>query len=719
MLHFPQEFVTWGKCNKITGAIVLYILHLPLCFRYFTMVRHYIKKNTAEPKYSQENLKIALQEITAGRLTIYSALKKYGIPYSTLYTRKTGTRGKICKSKGRPTEVPLAAETDLANGLKVLEKWGFGLSRKEVLERVGLYVQQNNIETSFKNGVPGEDWFMGFKKRHGLSLKVPENVEYCRKKAVDPFLIYGYFELLKETLTDLNLLDKPERIWNLDESSFSVYPRKSKIVGGVGFPALRTTSTSGRDNTTVLVMCNAAGGKAPPLIVFKGVNIWDQWVASEEKIFEGTVYAATKNGWMDSEVFRNYFVNSVIPAVGNDRPVLIIYDGHGSHVDARLIQTAISEQITIMKLPPHSTHLLQPLDLSVFKSLKIKWDEKLIVWQRQHLGLKLPKRIFSEFFCQAWKEVKIEVITNGFRKAGIFPLDAEVVSREKFSPEAIKRWDLVQEEKRNVNALNSQNGTQDSSNIDKETFSGGQEAGSSNNHKESISRGVQEAGPSNIHKDSISRGVQEAGPSGISSCNDETIDNEEIIINEKPITFTELLLRTIKQKPSLEKCKRTKVGLGSEVLTSKEVLQRLQEKSDLKKKKPTKNKETVQAISSDEECESPEYMESDDDNCLEFLEEESDSEINSVVEINSWVLVQYASKKFVKHYVGQVMDKDKDEDVWHVKFLKWKKDLFIWPVIEDTDSIRYNDIIKILPKPTTTRRGYLKFNVKFEGFNLK
>lgn len=38
--------------------------------------------------------------------------------------------------------------------------------------------------------------------------------------------------------------------------------------------------------------CSGAGEKGPPLIIFKGKNIWDKWIGSES-LFPGTTYAAT------------------------------------------------------------------------------------------------------------------------------------------------------------------------------------------------------------------------------------------------------------------------------------------------------------------------------------------------------------------------------------------------------------------------------------------
>jgi len=180
-------------------------------------------------------------------------------------------------------------------------------------------------------------------------------------------------------------------------------PSKTKIVGTIGTPATRTTHGSGRDNTSVLMACSAIGQKAPPLIIFKGENIWDKWV-SDQSDFPGKTYAATTNGWMERDVFLNYFEKSflITAQLTPDNPVLLMYDGHSSHVDLKLIEIAINNIVTILLLPPHSSHLLQPMDLTVFKSVKIVWDQRLCTWNRHHYGQKLPKQELSRIICNIW-----------------------------------------------------------------------------------------------------------------------------------------------------------------------------------------------------------------------------------------------------------------------------------------------------------------------------
>jgi hypothetical protein len=64
-----------------------------------------------------------------------------------------------------------------------MEKWGFGLSKEEILETISRYVNENKITATFRGGVPGDDFSMRFKRTHRLSLKKPQKLQTCRKKS--------------------------------------------------------------------------------------------------------------------------------------------------------------------------------------------------------------------------------------------------------------------------------------------------------------------------------------------------------------------------------------------------------------------------------------------------------------------------------------------------------------------------------------------------------
>ena len=56
--------------------------------------------------------------------------------------------------------------------------------------------------------------------------------------------------------------------------------------------------------------------------------------------------------------FKNVFVKNV----GRERPVVLLFDGHRTHTHLELVEHARAEDITLIELPPHTSHILQPLD---------------------------------------------------------------------------------------------------------------------------------------------------------------------------------------------------------------------------------------------------------------------------------------------------------------------------------------------------------------------
>lgn len=166
--------------------------------------------------------------------------------------------------------------------------------------------------------------------------------------------------------------------------------------------------------------------------------MWDTWTSPDA--YPGTSYAATKNGWMETEVFETYFKKTFLPLVKVQRPVLLIYDGHSTHVGLNIIEEARKENVTILKLPPHKSHVLQPLDIAVMKSFKDRWDPLLVQWQRLNIGRVLPKFELARLIGQVWSEINAQVLRNGFRKAGICPVNPEEIKTGKFDMLKLRQW---------------------------------------------------------------------------------------------------------------------------------------------------------------------------------------------------------------------------------------------------------------------------------------
>lgn len=117
-------------------------------------------------------------------------------------------------------------------------------------------------------------------------------------------------------------------------------------------------------------------------------------------------------------------------------PQLLILDGHGSHVSFDFIEFCVQENILLLCLPAHSTHLLQPLDVGLFSPYQHYYGRAVDDYMRSgqnEYGIK--KAIFIRFLTEAReKTFTIHNICRAFEATGIWPLCARRVLG-KMSPD--------------------------------------------------------------------------------------------------------------------------------------------------------------------------------------------------------------------------------------------------------------------------------------------
>ncbi|KAE8745692.1 hypothetical protein FOCC_FOCC007576 [Frankliniella occidentalis] len=405
------------------------------------------KKNP--PKYSENDMEQAVHDVRSKKLSLRKAAEKLGIAPNSLKKRVNGTipiKG-MKETRGRPTVITPKEETELADYLRTLAKWGFGLSRSEVMITVSKYCIENNIKTPFKNNVPGKDWFTSFKKRHNLELKNPETLEKNRlKNTADPFLVYEFYDLLESTVNELGIQadSLSQHLFNLDEVGVSHDPSKTKMVGGAEQKGLhRTIQGSGKENTTVMATVCANGELLPPLFIFKAAKLWSSWRGDCD--IPGTFYAVSANGFITTEIFYQYLVKFTDTVT--IRPLILVLDGHVSHLDMKVINKAKEENITILKLPSHTTDLLQPLDRACFAPFKTKYDSSLMTWQRENQRT-LTKCEFVNLVCSVWREgISALNIISGFKACGISPVDRNKYPISRLNPEKLQRYLELKEQR--------------------------------------------------------------------------------------------------------------------------------------------------------------------------------------------------------------------------------------------------------------------------------
>ena len=73
-------------------------------------------------------------------------------------------------------------------------------------------------------------------------------------------------------------------------------------------------------------------------------------------------------------MFEYWIENLFVPSTTHlNRSLLLIVDGHISHVSLKILNLLRTNQIIRFMLPSHSTYALQPFDVVCFNSVKSNW----------------------------------------------------------------------------------------------------------------------------------------------------------------------------------------------------------------------------------------------------------------------------------------------------------------------------------------------------------
>jgi DDE superfamily endonuclease len=102
-------------------------------------------------------------------------------------------------------------------------------------------------------------------------------------------------------------------------------------------------------------------------------------------------------------------------------PRLLYLDGHGSHINMSFLNWCEKHNVHICVYPPHTTHRLQPLDVSIFAPLATAYSQELDTFQLRTQGLcKMSKREFYALFKREFDKAFNQLnICSGWAKTGL------------------------------------------------------------------------------------------------------------------------------------------------------------------------------------------------------------------------------------------------------------------------------------------------------------
>jgi len=351
------------------------------------------------------------------------------VPSSTLADR---ARGGLSRKESHIHQQRLtpAMEKSLQDWCKQLDDWGFP-PRMDLLHAMAEALVQQRAEEEEDPELAGlgKHWVSNFLGRHpDLASKFGTQLDRQRAYASNLASLRDYFRKLARLIRKHNL--RPEDIFNMDEKGFIIgRSARAKVICRAGRRPPRVTQDGTREMLTVIECCCAAQYMTPSFVIYKGIAQYMGW--HFETSDPDAMFACSPNGWTDDELGLEWLFHfdrcTENRKDGNGRTRLLILDGHRSHITLEFCQYAIEHNIELLCFPPHSTHLLQPLDVGLFSPLQ-KYYGKAADDHIRDTRTGVAKGTFWSFYSTARRQAYTkQSIKSAFRKTGIHPFNPDAV----------------------------------------------------------------------------------------------------------------------------------------------------------------------------------------------------------------------------------------------------------------------------------------------------
>lgn len=387
-------------------------------------------KKGAFLNYTEAAMLAAVNDVRLHKTPIRTAAKKFGVPRITLTNKVTG-KSPMERKMGPTSILTPEEEHKICDWVQKMAKAGFPVTTEQLIVSVEKYLKEIKRPcVLFKHGRPGRTWVKAFIRRNPtISMRISQNLTASRARVTGAHLSEWYKRVYKE-LEDsghAHILNDASRIFNCDETAFFLAPKGPKVLARKGEKNVyQQVNADDKECLTVLVTGNANGSLAPTTVLFSYKRI-PQEIADNFPSDWGI--GKTDSGWMTCEAFFEFVADIFYPWLIKNEitlPVILFVDGHISHLSLQTSQFCEEKGIVLVALYPNATHLIQPMDVAVFKPLKEAWRRHVQNWRIDKIKNDEPHMLKKKDFAKLLHEVmgntiSKSILANGFKKCGLFP----------------------------------------------------------------------------------------------------------------------------------------------------------------------------------------------------------------------------------------------------------------------------------------------------------
>ena len=348
-----------------------------------------------------------------------AAANAYDVPVRRLQRRWNGCNSKSTRDASNK------ALTEAQE--QAIREYISRLDRINMSARPRMIVGAANYLIRFENRVVGHQWLSRFLKRNpDFHVRKQKSLAAERKNSHSVADMKDYFDKLERAMKEKGITEVD--VWNMDETGFRIGCERAHYVVTLDpIKPLRMTDPDNRDYITSVECISSGGAVIPPLIIISGAHVLHKW--SENNLDGDTLFTTSESGYSNDDIALDWLDHFIAHTARRRRGawLLLIIDGFGSHMTIPFFEKAEANQILLFRLPAHSTHLTQPLDVGVFQPFKHYHTEAI------DNAVRLGDTHFSKLeFLAAFQTMrdqtfKSSTIRHAFKITGIVPFNPEAV----------------------------------------------------------------------------------------------------------------------------------------------------------------------------------------------------------------------------------------------------------------------------------------------------
>jgi hypothetical protein len=368
----------------------------------------------------QDRVILAIQAIKSdASLSQRRAAALYDVPQSTLSTRRAKTTARQDTHHGR-SKLKRLEEEVIVQRIRKLDARGFAPTLSYVREMA------NQLLAARSGGEVGEKWARNLiRRKPEIKSQVTRQRDHQRVLCSNPAVISPWFNLVRNVKAKYGILN--EDTYNFDETGFQMGVGGSVKVVTASEKRLKPIGVQPGDRewATLIAGINAMGWSIPPFFIFKAKNHDQAWYHNPPDWRIGV----SKNSWTTNKLglawLQHFIHHTEARTVGSHQ--LLILNGHKSHRSLAFQDLCEQNKIITLCMPPHTSHILQPLDVGCFAPLKQAYKEEIRVLANCFIN-----HINKKAFLDAYRKVHERTfssnnIRSSFRATGLVPDNPEVV----------------------------------------------------------------------------------------------------------------------------------------------------------------------------------------------------------------------------------------------------------------------------------------------------